>query len=251
MKPGPGTGTAEAGCRSEHRRSRWPGGRAAGAASFRGPGERIVLASGNAGKLAELRGLLAGSGIELVSQRELGIDDAEETGLTFVENAILKARHATRASGLPALADDSGICVDALDGAPGLYSALYAGVHGDNAGNNARLLRELEGVPEDRRGAHFTCVLALLRHADDPDPILATGRWPGRVLTAPRGEGGFGYDPLFLPDDGGGLSSAELDPAVKNRISHRGRALAELRQTLGTGDRGPGSGSLGPGTGST
>jgi len=193
---------------------------------------KIVLASSNTGKLIELRELLTGSGIELVAQSELGIGDAEETGLTFVENAILKARHAARASGLPALADDSGLCVDALDGAPGLYSARYAGVHGDNAGNNTKLLRELEGVLEAQRTARFVCVLALLRTADDPDPIIATGRWPGRVLHAPRGEHGFGYDPVFLPDDGGGLGAAELDPALKNRISHRGQALAMLRALI-------------------
>lgn len=197
--------------------------------------QRVVLASGNPGKLAELRDLLGGSGIQLVAQTELGIADAEEPGETFVENAILKARHAARASGLPALADDSGLCVDALDGAPGLYSARYAGVHGDNGANNAKLLRELEGVPETKRGAHFTCVLALLRSADDPDPIIATGRWPGRVLDAPRGERGFGYDPVFLPDDGGGLGSAELEPALKNRISHRGQALAALCKSLTEG----------------
>jgi len=193
---------------------------------------KLVLASGNAGKLAELGDLLAGSGIELVAQNELGIGEAEETGLTFVENAILKARHTARASGMPALADDSGLCVDALDGAPGLYSARYAGVHGDNAANNARLLHELEGTPEAKRTAHFTCALALLRNPDDPDPIIATGRWHGRVLAAPRGEHGFGYDPVFLPDDGGGLGSAELAPALKNRISHRGQALAALRAQL-------------------
>jgi len=196
---------------------------------------KLVLASGNAGKLAELRDLLAGSGVELIAQSELGIGDAEETGSTFVENAILKARHAARASGMAALADDSGLCVDALGGAPGLYSARYAGVHGDNAANNAKLLRELDGVPDAQRAAHFTCVLALLRRADDPDPIIATGRWPGRVLHAPRGEHGFGYDPVFLPDDGGGLGSAELEPALKNRISHRGQALAILKTALANG----------------
>ena len=196
---------------------------------------KLVLASGNAGKLAELRDLLAGSGVELIAQSELGIGDAEETGSTFVENAILKARHAARASGMAALADDSGLCVDALGGAPGLYSARYAGVHGDNAANNAKLLRELEGVPDAQRAAHFTCVLALLRRADDPDPIIATGRWPGRVLHAPRGEHGFGYDPVFLPDGGGGLGSAELEPALKNRISHRGQALAMLKTALANG----------------
>ena len=196
---------------------------------------KLVLASGNAGKLAELRDLLVGSGVELIAQSELGIGDAEETGSTFVENAILKARHAARASGMAALADDSGLCVDALGGAPGLYSARYAGVHGDNAANNAKLLRELDGVPDAQRAAHFTCVLALLRRADDPDPIIATGRWPGRVLHAPRGEHGFGYDPVFLPDDGGGLGSAELEPALKNRISHRGQALAMLKTALANG----------------
>lgn len=194
--------------------------------------QRIVLASGNAGKLAELRDLLEGSGIELVAQRELGIADPVETGTTFVENAIIKARHAARASGLPALADDSGICVDALGGAPGLDSAIYAGRHGDDAANNAKLLRELTGMPAERRTAHYTCVMVLLRNAADPDPVIATGRWPGRILDAPRGSHGFGYDPLFLPDDGGGLGSAELDATVKNRISHRGLALAALRGNL-------------------
>lgn len=193
---------------------------------------KLVLASGNSGKRIELSELLANSGIELISQCDLGIDDAEETGTTFVENAILKARHAARASGMAALADDSGICVDALDGAPGLYSARYAGAHGDNAANNTKLLRELEGVADAQRSAHFVCVLALLRNAADADPLIATGRWHGRVLTAPRGEHGFGYDPVFLPDDGGGLGSAELEPALKNRISHRGQALAMLQKAL-------------------
>lgn len=193
---------------------------------------KIVLASSNPGKLIELRELLVGSNLELLAQSALGIGDAEETGLTFVENAILKARHAARASGLPALADDSGLCVHALDGAPGLHSARYAGVHGDNAANNARLLHELDGVADAQRGAHFTCVLALLRSADDPDPIIATGRWHGRVLTTPRGTHGFGYDPVFLPDDGNGLASAELEPVLKNRISHRGQALTMLREML-------------------
>jgi XTP/dITP diphosphohydrolase len=206
---------------------------------------KLVLASGNAGKRVELRELLAGSDIELVAQTELGIEDAEETGTTFVENAILKARHAARASGLPALADDSGICVDALDGAPGLYSALYAGRHGDNAGNNAKLLHELEGVPDPGRTAHFICVLALLRHASDPDPIIATGRWLGRILHAPSGKQGFGYDPLFLPDDGDGLSAAELDAALKNRISHRGQALAQLRRELASQTKAAGTTGIG------
>lgn len=189
---------------------------------------RFVLASGNAGKVVELEQLLAGSGVELVAQTSLGVSDADETGLTFVENALIKARHAARITGLPALADDSGICVDALDGAPGLYAARYAGTHGDSAANNAKLLRELDGVPSDKRTAYFIAVLVVLRHADDPAPLIAEGRWYGRILEAPRGEGGFGYDPLFLPD-GYDLSAAELDVALKNRLSHRGQALDVLK----------------------
>ncbi|MDQ7997391.1 MAG: RdgB/HAM1 family non-canonical purine NTP pyrophosphatase [Luteibacter sp.] len=189
---------------------------------------RFVLASGNAGKVVELEQLLAGSGVELVAQTSLGVSDADETGLTFVENALIKARHAARITGLPALADDSGICVDALDGAPGLYAARYAGTHGDSAANNAKLLRELDGVPSDKRTAYFIAVLVVLRHADDPAPLIAEGRWYGRILEAPRGEGGFGYDPLFLPD-GYDVSAAELDVALKNRLSHRGQALDVLK----------------------
>jgi XTP/dITP diphosphohydrolase len=196
------------------------------------PISKIVLASGNAGKLVELRELFADSNIELIAQSQLGIGDADETGLSFIENAILKARHAARASKLPALGDDSGLCVDALHGAPGLYSARYAGTHGDSRANNEKLLRERGGAADAQRGAHFICVLALLRHADDPDPLIAQARWPGRILQAPRGERGFGYDPVFLPHDGSGSSAAELDPALKNRISHRGQALALLREFL-------------------
>jgi XTP/dITP diphosphohydrolase len=192
---------------------------------------RIVLASGNAGKVVELEQLLAGSGVELVPQTALGVDDADETGLTFVENALIKARHAARITGLPALADDSGICVDALGGAPGLYAARYAGTHGDNAANRAKLLRELAGVPAERRQAYFIAVLVLLRHADDPAPLIAEGRWHGRILEAERGTGGFGYDPLFLPE-GHDISAAELEPALKNRLSHRGQALATLKARL-------------------
>lgn len=193
--------------------------------------QRIVLASSNSGKLAEFNALFADSGFEVVAQASLGIDDAEETGLTFVENALLKARHAAQSSGLPALADDSGLCVDHLHGAPGLYSARYGGHHGDSAPNNAKLLRELAGVPAEQRGAFFICALALLRRADDPTPLIVEGRWHGRVLESPRGVEGFGYDPLFLPD-GQPLSAAELDPALKNRLSHRGQALARLRARL-------------------
>jgi len=193
---------------------------------------RLVLATSNQGKLAELRPLLADAGYELVSQGELGVGDAVEDGRTFVENAILKARHACAATGLPALADDSGLVVDALGGAPGLLSARYAGVHGDSAANIAKLLAALHHVPGEARSAHFYCVLVLLRHADDPQPLIAEGSWQGRILGAPRGEGGFGYDPVFL-DTARGLSAAELDAATKNRVSHRGQALARLRELLG------------------
>jgi XTP/dITP diphosphohydrolase len=189
---------------------------------------RLVLASGNAGKVVELEQLLAGSGVQLVPQTALGVSDAEETGLTFVENALLKARHAARITGMPALADDSGICVDVLGGAPGLYAARYAGKHGDSAANNAKLLHELAGVPTEKRTAYFIAVLVVLRHADDPAPLIAEGRWHGRILEAPRGTGGFGYDPLFLPA-GHELGAAELEPALKNRLSHRGQALEVLK----------------------
>jgi XTP/dITP diphosphohydrolase len=192
---------------------------------------RLVLASGNAGKLAELRALLANDGFELHAQSEFGVDEIAETGLTFVENALLKARHAARATGLPALADDSGLCVDALGGAPGLYSARYAGAHGDAQANIAKLLDELADVPDAGRTAHFYAVVVLLQHAEAPRPIIAEGRWPGRILRAPQGGRGFGYDPVFL-DPEHGASAAELDPALKNCISHRGRALAALRERL-------------------
>lgn len=192
---------------------------------------RLVLASNNAGKLAEFRRFFADSGITVLAQAELGVADIPETGLTFIENALLKARHAAQATGLPALADDSGLCVDVLGGAPGLYSARYAGGHGDARANNDKLLRELADVPDARRGAHFHCTLALLQHANDPAPLVAEGRWHGRVLHAPRGEHGFGYDPLFL-DPESGLSASELSPAEKNRVSHRGLAIVALRRLL-------------------
>ena len=192
---------------------------------------KFVVASSNAGKLAEFRDLLGEAGYEFVTQGELGVTDAEETGLTFVENALLKARHAARVTGLPALADDSGLCVDALGGAPGLYSARYAGPHGDAQANIAKLLDAMKDVPRAQRTAHFIAVIVLLRHAEDPQPVIAEGRWSGRILDAPRGDGGFGYDPVFL-DPENNLSAAEFDPAIKNRLSHRGRALAVLRQKL-------------------
>ncbi|HEV2678929.1 MAG TPA: RdgB/HAM1 family non-canonical purine NTP pyrophosphatase [Rhodanobacter sp.] len=192
---------------------------------------RIVLASSNPGKLREFGALLADSGLEVIPQASLSIEDAEETGLTFVENALLKARHAAQASGLPALADDSGLCVNHLHGAPGLYSARYSGGHGDAAANNARLLRELDGVPTAQRSAFFICVLVLLQHAGDPAPLIAEGRWHGQILTEGRGSGGFGYNPVFLPD-GYDQSVAEMDDALKNKLSHRGQALALLHERL-------------------
>ena len=192
----------------------------------------IVLASSNRGKLAEIQQVLAGSGLKLVSQGELGVHDAIEDGRTFVENALIKARHACAATGLPALADDSGLIVDALDGAPGLISAHYAGVHGDSAGNIRKLLAALAGVPEEERTARFYSIIVLLRSAEDPQPLIAEGIWEGRILDAPRGSGGFGYDPVFY-DPALRAGAAELTPELKNRVSHRGQALARLRERLG------------------
>ena len=191
---------------------------------------QLVLASHNAGKLKELQAML-GESVQLRSIGEFSSVEPEETGLSFVENAILKARNAARISGLPALADVSGLAVDFLGGAPGIYSARYANGQGD-AANNAKLLDVLKDVPAAERGAQFVCVLALVRHADDPLPILCEGLWHGRILTQASGEHGFGYDPLFwVPERD--CSSAELSPADKNLISHRARAMDLLRQRLG------------------
>ncbi|MBP9955957.1 RdgB/HAM1 family non-canonical purine NTP pyrophosphatase [Geopseudomonas guangdongensis] len=190
----------------------------------------LVLASHNAGKLKELQAML-GDAVRVRSVAEFSTVEPEETGLSFVENAILKARHAARISGLPALADDSGLAVDALGGAPGIYSARYAGGLGD-AANNAKLLEALRDVPDAERGAQFVCALALVRHADDPLPILCEGLWHGRILFEARGAGGFGYDPLFwVPECD--CASAELPAAEKNRLSHRARAMVQLKQRLG------------------
>jgi len=191
----------------------------------------IVLASNNAGKVREINQLLAPAGISVRPQSELGIDEAEETGLSFVENAILKARHAARASGLAAIADDSGLEVDALDGAPGIYSARYAGPGADDRTNCDKLLAALDGVPEAERGARFQCVMVYLRHALDPTPLICQGTWEGRILHAPRGANGFGYDPVFLVP-GLDRSAAELDADTKNRLSHRGQALSQLARRL-------------------
>ncbi|MBA1146736.1 RdgB/HAM1 family non-canonical purine NTP pyrophosphatase [Ectothiorhodospiraceae bacterium WFHF3C12] len=193
--------------------------------------QRIVFASNNAGKVREVAAILAGHSWTLVPQSEYAVPSVAETGLSFVENAILKARHACGHTGLPAIADDSGIAVDALDGAPGIYSARFAGEDGDDDANNRRLLDELFDVPEDERGAAFHCVMVAMRHAADPTPLICHGRWDGVIIDAPRGENGFGYDPLFfIPEMG--RTSAELDPQTKNELSHRGQALRALAASL-------------------
>lgn len=191
----------------------------------------LVLATSNSGKLAEMQPLLTATGFTLVMQAELGVTDALENGLTFIENALIKARHACLATGLPALADDSGLIVDALHGAPGLISAHYAGVHGDAKGNIKKLLEEMAGIPEEKRSARFYSLIVLLRHANDPQPLIAEGVWEGSILDSPRGENGFGYDPVFF-DPLRGLSAAEMPRELKNRISHRGMALTKLRERL-------------------
>jgi len=187
--------------------------------------KKLVLASNNAKKMKELNALLAPLGFEVIPQGELGIPEAEEPHVTFVENALAKARHAARLSGLPALADDSGLCVAALGGAPGVYSARFAGEPKSDARNNAKLLAELAGQT-DRR-AHFTCLLVLVRSADDPQPIIAEGEWHGEILEAQRGADGFGYDPLFFVRTHG-QTAAELDAGIKNQLSHRGQAMQQL-----------------------
>jgi XTP/dITP diphosphohydrolase len=195
------------------------------------PTRRVVLASLNPGKAREVGQLLAGSGLEVVSQAALGVPEAAETAPTFVENALLKARHAAQLSGLPAIADDSGLAVDALGGAPGIYSARYAGPGADDAANNRKLLEALAGLSDAARTARFICVVVYLRHAADPVPLICEGVWRGRLLEAPRGANGFGYDPLFLVPELG-VTSAELPPEQKNRLSHRGQALRRLVERL-------------------
>jgi XTP/dITP diphosphohydrolase len=190
----------------------------------------FVLASNNAGKLREIGALLAPMGWEVRPQSEWGFEEAVEDGATFVENALIKARHAASHTGLPSLGDDSGLLVDALDGRPGLRSARYADGAGSKA-NIEKLLRELKAVPEDQRAAHFYCVMVMLRHEDDPAPLVTTGHWPGQITTAPRGDGGFGYDPVFFVPDRD-ATAAELSPAIKNVISHRGQALSGMIRLL-------------------
>jgi XTP/dITP diphosphohydrolase len=194
-------------------------------------GESIVLASNNAGKVREFNELLAAERIHVIPQGQLGVPEADETGLTFVENAILKARNAASHSGLAAIADDSGLEVDALAGAPGIYSARFAGPGASDAENLEKLLADMRGVPEDLRSARFQCLMVYLRHAQDPTPVICQGTWEGRILLEPRGRNGFGYDPVFLVP-GEGCSSAELSSSTKNRLSHRGRALKMLVEHL-------------------
>jgi XTP/dITP diphosphohydrolase len=192
---------------------------------------RVVLATGNAGKQREFAALLASRDFEVVLQTTLGIEAAEETGSTFEANALIKARHAAQASGLPALADDSGLEVDALGGRPGVWSARYAGPGATDAANNALLLQELRDSPADQRRARYRCVIAWVSHADDPAPLVVQGSWEGSITLKPSGDGGFGYDPLFVPQ-GLAITAAQMSAADKNAVSHRGKALAELLRLL-------------------
>jgi XTP/dITP diphosphohydrolase len=193
---------------------------------------RLVLATGNAGKLRELRAILSPWRVEVLPVSEFTDAVAEETGCTFVENALLKARFAARASGLPAIADDSGLEVDALGGAPGVRSARYAGAGADDAANNTKLLREMAGVPDAIRGARYRCAMVFVTRPDDPDPVVCEASWEGRIATVPRGDGGFGYDPLFVVG-GTECTAAEYGAGEKNRLSHRGKALRALVAALG------------------
>ncbi|MFN2308266.1 MAG: RdgB/HAM1 family non-canonical purine NTP pyrophosphatase [Gammaproteobacteria bacterium] len=192
----------------------------------------LVLASNNPGKVREFNELLAGHQIEVVPQSAYQVPEVAETGLSFVENALIKARHAAALTGLPAIADDSGIEVDALDGAPGIYSARYAGAGADDRANLEKLLAALKDIPEAQRGARFQCLMVYLRHAQDPTPLIFQGTWEGRILSAPRGANGFGYDPVFyVPTHQ--CSAAELAPELKHTLSHRGQALRKLVAALG------------------
>jgi len=196
--------------------------------------QKVVLATGNAGKVRELADLLGDFGLDVVAQTELGVESAEETGLTFIENAILKARHASQVTGLPAIADDSGLAVDVLGGTPGIYSARYAGVDASDQQNLEKLLATLKDVPDDQRKARFHCVLVYMRHAEDPTPLVCHGSWEGQITRESAGEGGFGYDPIFfVPSEG--KTAAELTRDEKRAISHRGRALKLLLEAMKNG----------------
>ena len=190
-----------------------------------------MLASGNAGKLREINQLIGSLHMEAVPQSDFGVPDADETGLTFVENAILKARHAAKLTGLPAIADDSGLEVDVLNGAPGIYSSRFAGAGASDADNLQKLLVELKEVPEEQRTARFQCLMVFMAHDEDPTPLICQGSWEGRILFAPQGDNGFGYDPLFWVP-GEQCTSAELPSELKNRLSHRGQALQKLLVAL-------------------
>lgn len=196
--------------------------------------QNVVLATGNAGKVRELASLLADFGLDVVAQTELGVESADETGLTFIENAILKARHAAQITGLPAIADDSGLAVDALGGAPGIYSARYAGEGASDRQNLEKLLTALDAVPDGKRQAQFHCVLVYLRHADDPTPLVCHGCWAGEITRAPAGDGGFGYDPIFYVPSAG-KTAAELSREEKSAVSHRGQALKLLLEAMRNG----------------
>ena len=196
--------------------------------------KKLVLATSNRGKVAEMQHLLSDIGFTIITQAELGVSDAIEDSHTFVENALIKARHASAITGMPAIADDSGLIIDALNGAPGLISAHYAGVHGDAEGNIKKVLAEMLDVPRVDRTARFYSLIVMLKHAHDPQPLIAEGIWEGEILELPRGSNGFGYDPIFfVPDQQ--CSAAELPPEIKNHISHRGRALLKLRELLSLG----------------
>jgi XTP/dITP diphosphohydrolase len=192
---------------------------------------RLVLATANPGKLQEFRELLCHLKVELVSSAELGLREPEETGLSFIENALIKARAACAHSGLPAIADDSGLVISALKGAPGLYSARYAGIPAHAGRNLEKVLEEMQEVPEGKRAARFVCVAVFMRHALDPEPVIAQGTWQGSILSSPRGHAGFGYDPIFLEPESG-LSAAELPTERKHALSHRGQAVRQLREAL-------------------
>lgn len=193
--------------------------------------QKVVLATGNPGKVREMADLLAAFGLDIVAQTELGVESAEETGLTFIENAILKARHAAAITGLPAIADDSGLAVDALGGAPGIYSARYAGEDASDRQNLLKLLAALENVPDDKRQAQFHCVLVYLRHAEDPTPLVFHGSWQGEITRSAVGEGGFGYDPIFFVPELG-KTAGEMTKAEKHAVSHRGKAMTRLLEAM-------------------
>ncbi|HDL6775950.1 TPA: XTP/dITP diphosphatase [Yersinia enterocolitica] len=193
--------------------------------------QKVVLATGNPGKVRELATLLADFGLDVVAQTELGVESAEETGLTFIENAILKARHAAQTTGLPAIADDSGLAVDALGGAPGIYSARYAGADASDQQNLEKLLVALKDIPDEQRGAQFHCVLVYMRHAEDPTPLVFHGQWPGVIAHQPAGAAGFGYDPIFYVPELG-KTVAELTREEKHAVSHRGQALKLMLDAL-------------------